>query len=584
LSNSFIVKAGCGKGNFAKIPWICILDREITSHIQEGYYIAILFAEDMSGFYITLNQGFTWFANKFGEAQGRREANKLSIHLKKEINASLGREIDLRSEQNLAKGYEATTIYSKHYNLNNIRGADIPKDIDLFLDLLNKLKEIISADYESFNINMTNSNNKISAVSNINAERYLFTLKRSGKKATLIYDNDKFILQKGSYISTPNLEFSKYNRAYYKMSVESYESLNEDRILIKDVEFSSPTAAAVFANGRFTNGRTDWIDNNGKTISEYMKNDSKNREITLEEFKNFYISNKEEKEISNTEDWIVKANEIIEQFQSEFPLERILNLRLDEYCLGIENSRETLSYYLEFGKYKKIGPWIGGGTVKKHGIYFSASENKYKGPDGVIENIDTYWLEFKKQLYDFIKLFKDDIEPFITKEKFPLLKDMSMVLTKLLYLYYPYKFINISAKQKLNDAFKVFGYELNDNLPTEQLSYLLNRYIRKDLNMYDDENPELLGNAIWNYLLFLNKDNTDDENVQYWLYTPGLSGNMWDKYYFEGIMVIENEGLGNFLELSTKNEIKDYLLLNSEEDKASSLKIRFLKNGIFQGK
>ncbi|HHT37888.1 MAG TPA: DUF3578 domain-containing protein [Mollicutes bacterium] len=535
----------------------------------------------MSGFYITLNQGFAWFSDNFGETRGKKIANSLSLYLKDEINAPLDRKIDLRSDHNLAKGYEATTIYSKYYNLNNIKEINVVEDINLFLTLLNQLKVIIASDYITFNKKITSSIGETELPSDISIRNNIFTLKRSGKKATLIYDGDKFILQKGSYISTPSSEFPKYHKAYYKNALALYKYLDENRILKQDVEFSSPTAAAVFANGRSTNGRTDWIDNEGKPISEYLKSNNKNIEMIIEEFKNFYISNKEEKKNSKIEEWIVNANEIIDQFQKEYPIKRILNLRLDEYCLGIENSRETLSYHLEFGKYKKIGPWIGGGTVKKHGIYFSAAENKYKGPDGVIEDVESYWIEFKKQLYDFIKSFELDIEPYITKEKFPLLKDMSMVLTKLLYLYYPYKFINIAAKQRLNDAFKVFGYEIDKTLPAEQLSYVLNKNIRKDLNMYNEQNPEFLGNAIWNYLLFLNKGNNSDSNVQYWLYTPGSTGDMWEKYYSEGIMVIENDGLENLLELTNKNEIKDLLNSNKKNDRSGSLKNKVLEKWEF---
>jgi 5-methylcytosine-specific restriction protein B len=572
LSNKYVVKAGCGKGNFAKIPWICILDKEITKRITEGYYVAILFSEDMSGFYITLNQGFTWFSNRFGEAKGRKMAEYVSNQLREKLKLSYDHTIDLKSEYNLAKGYEATTIYSKYYSLSDIENSNVKEEINKFLGFLNQLKVIISSNYLSFNEKTT--------LLNSNESDNTFSLKRTGKKAILIYIGDKFILQKGSYISTPSPMFAKYSKAYYEMSLSLYKYLDESRILIKDLEFTSPSAAAAFANGRSTNGRTDWIDREGKTIFEYMKNDRSNRKIILEEFRNFYISNTEEKEESFLEDWIKNAPNIIKEFQNEFPIDRILNLTLGEYCLGIENSRETLSYYLEFGKYKKVGPWIGGGTVKKHGIYFSASENKYKGPDGVIEDVDSYWEEFKKQLYDFIKSFEHDIEPYYTKDRYPLLRDMSMVLTKLLYLYYPYKFINISAKQKLNDAFKIFGYELNEKYPTEQLSYILNKKIREDLNMYDEENPEFLGNAIWNYILFLNKSNSD-RNVQYWLYTPGMGGNKWNEYYSQGIMIIENDGLGNFLELSNKNEIRESLSLDESTDKSNSLKNKVLEKWEF---
>lgn len=56
--NRYLIKASYGNSNWANIPWIAIFDKEITVTAQEGYYIVILFNADMSGFYLSLNQGY----------------------------------------------------------------------------------------------------------------------------------------------------------------------------------------------------------------------------------------------------------------------------------------------------------------------------------------------------------------------------------------------------------------------------------------------------------------------------------------------------------------------------------------------
>lgn len=48
-------------------------------------------------------------------------------------------------------------------------------------------------------------------------------------------------------------------------------------------------------------------------------------------------------------------------FLDKYPLERLKNLTLEEYCLGTDRSKDSLSYLMEFGK---IGFGIGGGTSK----------------------------------------------------------------------------------------------------------------------------------------------------------------------------------------------------------------------------
>ncbi len=52
-------KGSAGAGNWSATPWIAILDILITDTPQSGYYPVFLFRDDMSGFYLSLNQGVT---------------------------------------------------------------------------------------------------------------------------------------------------------------------------------------------------------------------------------------------------------------------------------------------------------------------------------------------------------------------------------------------------------------------------------------------------------------------------------------------------------------------------------------------
>jgi 5-methylcytosine-specific restriction protein A len=54
-----------GQGNWAACPWIAVFDKLITETAQSGYYPVYLFREDMSGLYLSLNQGITEIKVKY---------------------------------------------------------------------------------------------------------------------------------------------------------------------------------------------------------------------------------------------------------------------------------------------------------------------------------------------------------------------------------------------------------------------------------------------------------------------------------------------------------------------------------------
>lgn len=64
--NDYKIKASVGNGYRSNIPWLCIFDRSITTSATKGIFICYLFKKDMSGFYLTLMQGYKEF-EKFGK-------------------------------------------------------------------------------------------------------------------------------------------------------------------------------------------------------------------------------------------------------------------------------------------------------------------------------------------------------------------------------------------------------------------------------------------------------------------------------------------------------------------------------------
>lgn len=129
------VEGSPGKGNWADIPWIAIFDKDITMTATKGYDIVYLFCADMSGVYISLNQGWTYFKKKYGIKEGRKKIEQVSSAWKNILSSTLTDfsydSIDLRiKNNNLAEGYELGHICGKFYDIN-----DIPSDKELIQDL-----------------------------------------------------------------------------------------------------------------------------------------------------------------------------------------------------------------------------------------------------------------------------------------------------------------------------------------------------------------------------------------------------------------------------------------------------------------
>ena len=117
----------------------------------------------------------------------------------------------------------------------------------------------------------------------------------------------------------------------------------------------------------------------------------------IEEFKAFY-----ERNVDAQKSFIEKQIQERKEFLNEYPLERLRNISVDEYCLGTEHSKESLCYLLEFGKYKHTGFGIGGNSAKKFGVYYNKAEDCYKRGAEVIENADVFWPQFREEMFRFI--------------------------------------------------------------------------------------------------------------------------------------------------------------------------------------
>ena len=135
--DDLIVKGSMGQGNKSDYPWISILNKNVTTTTQKGLYVVYLFKRDMSGFYITLNQGITNFEHLYGKHK-YDYAVKVSNYFKNEIEGTTFSRNDIilgnGRTKDLGYGYERTTILSKFYPSNNFTEELLKADL---IDLIN---------------------------------------------------------------------------------------------------------------------------------------------------------------------------------------------------------------------------------------------------------------------------------------------------------------------------------------------------------------------------------------------------------------------------------------------------------------
>ncbi|SFT01953.1 DUF3578 domain-containing protein [Marininema halotolerans] len=140
----YIVLSSTGKGKWAEIPWAAILDKDITETPTKGYYIVYLFRADMSGVYISLNQGWTYYEKTYGAKEGR-EKIKESVHIWRDalrscLNDFSFENIDLHCKLNRGKAYELGHICGKFYSQEFL--PDQPTLINDLRNLLGVYREM----------------------------------------------------------------------------------------------------------------------------------------------------------------------------------------------------------------------------------------------------------------------------------------------------------------------------------------------------------------------------------------------------------------------------------------------------------
>lgn len=218
-----------------------------------------------------------------------------------------------------------------------------------------------------------------------------------------------------------------------------------------------------------------------------------NNEKVENNLRTFYLEN-----LKNN-DYVEAMVKQREKFVLEYPLQRLLDLSIDEYCLGLEGYKDSFCNKLEKGEYSHTGFGIGGANASKFGMYFK-KDGKFHGKNDIeIENPNTYWEKYKKQLYDFIVEMGINEPNFSIDEKYNLLGGSGgyMYLTKLLALYYPDRFIAMSKPDAYDKLTKYLNIKNRENAIVN--SYYSNIAFRDYVPESNNNFGYYISNSIWKF-------------------------------------------------------------------------------------
>ncbi|QNN41502.1 MrcB family domain-containing protein [Pedobacter roseus] len=146
-SDKYIFKGSAGQSRWVACPWVAILDVLVTKSTQDGYYPVYIFREDMTGFYLTLNQGVTRVKQEIKKGYRnvlKKRADSLRTQINYDAQLFSSENIDLRKGKNtkshLPGDYEAGNIISKFYSFANVPQEDeLVRDLKLMLSIYSEL-------------------------------------------------------------------------------------------------------------------------------------------------------------------------------------------------------------------------------------------------------------------------------------------------------------------------------------------------------------------------------------------------------------------------------------------------------------
>ena len=162
----YSVESSDGKGQLAGIPWISVMDKNVTTSTQRGFYISYLFSRNAKKLHLSIALGATQFEELYGA--NKKTTNKIQSAKNRFVNNFVQYspidqvdEMNLKNEEDenfsrkfskeinrIADYYKAGSFFTKSYDVqqNNFLNQDLDNDLAKYVNSYRKIVSDPSSD------------------------------------------------------------------------------------------------------------------------------------------------------------------------------------------------------------------------------------------------------------------------------------------------------------------------------------------------------------------------------------------------------------------------------------------------------
>ena len=175
----YVIEGSIGQGVWAYVPWIAIMDKDITVTTQQGVYVVYLFSKDMERVYLTFNQGVTK-ANQ-EELLDNKKIIRETLDF---MDFNIDDNVEL-TDRGIGQKYELSTIAYRENKKDDLINERITEK-ELIDDLL-KMMRIYKTYKKIFVQSAVRENEEFSEKQDIQAVEIIDNIKKYIKSKGFIY-------------------------------------------------------------------------------------------------------------------------------------------------------------------------------------------------------------------------------------------------------------------------------------------------------------------------------------------------------------------------------------------------------------
>lgn len=175
----YVIEGSIGQGVWAYVPWIAIMDKDITVTTQQGVYVVYLFSKDMERVYLTFNQGVTKATQE--ELLDNKKIIRETLDF---MDFNIDDNVEL-TDRGIGQKYELSTIAYREYKKDDLINERITEK-ELIDDLL-KMMRIYKTYKKIFVQSAVRENEEFSEKQDIQAVEIIDNIKKYIKSKGFIY-------------------------------------------------------------------------------------------------------------------------------------------------------------------------------------------------------------------------------------------------------------------------------------------------------------------------------------------------------------------------------------------------------------